>query len=659
MRTLLPRLAAPLSLGLLLACGGSHEDSPMSYPNDGDPGTRSTRLAVSQPGELARYVQARLRARGSDAGPVSTTVVLAPSATAAPPPRSSTTLQEAGVDEPDLLQSDGNALYTMHSAAGTAEVDAYARDSAGRAVKVGTVPLPGDDAIVVDGAGMVLGSGNQALAAITRRWHRAFDGGVVCPAICPPQNWAAMPILHSSVAVQRLDVSDPAAVRAGTRLDIDGDLVAGRRVGDTLVLVTQHWPRLPVDALPAGASAALREAAIASTTAAHVLPTMRRNGGAPAPMLADTDCWTQPTNGSTNIVVTTVTLLDLRAADLAPKSRCFVGGSEALYMTPDSLYLATTRWVYTATGGGSPIAYPAEIRTDIHKFALAGGDISYRASGEVAGHLGWEPAFNSYRFSEWNGDLRVISFTGTTGWLPTTDPTASNATPPSPARLTVLRERSSDQSLQPVATLPNAQHPEPLGKPGEQLRAVRFIGTRGYVVTFRSIDPLYVLDLADPADPRVAGALEVPGFSDQLLPMADGLLLGVGRDVDGNGRTAGVKVALFDVRNPALPGQLASITMGAAGSSTALDGSPHGINWLTQGNVARVALPAALTGSDWTGLMQGLRRFEVDTAARTLRQLQALGVAAPGGEGWYQDRSLQIGGQVYYLRGGTLSTFDW
>jgi len=181
-------------------------------------------------------------------------------------------------------------------------------------------------------------------------------------------------------------------------------------------------------------------------------------------------------------------------------------------------------------------------------------------------------------------------------------------------------------------------------------------------VTFRSIDPLYVLDLADPTDPRVAGSLEVPGFSDQLLPMADGLLLGVGRDINAAGRQGGVKVALFDTRNPAQPQQLDSLTLGDSGSYTALDSSPHGINWLTKNGVARVALPTWLShvnGANFS-YQRGLQRFEVDLAARTLRSLGLFELDAPLVNSWVGDqRSVQIADQVYFLHDGTLSTYDW
>ncbi len=664
MKTITSALAAAIALAAALAaCGGGGGDAAPAAE-----GSRSTALAVSRPGELASYVQERLREReaaspGAGGNPAAGgDMIPAPVATASPPPRSSTTLQEAGVDEPDLLQSDGQHFYALDATQAQPQLRTYARGTDGQAQPLQSLPLAIEGAISTSVEGMVLDTSARALAAVSQRWHRSDEGGVICADICPANAVSIWPMwMRSSVAVQRVDVSVPGAATAGDTISIDGQLVASRRIGDTLVLVSSWTPRLPVDALPHTATAAERAQAIARTSAADVLPRMRRNGGDATALLSDTDCWTQPANGSTHVQVTTITLFDLRAPTLAPRSRCFVGGTEALYMSPDNLYLATTRWSYPRNS--ATISYPPEVKTDIHKFALSAGELAYRASGEVPGHLGWNPAQNSYRFSEWNGDLRLITYTGSFGWATAAD---ANGMPASPARLTVLRERASDQTLQPVATLPNAQRPEPLGKPGEQVYAVRFIGPRGYVVTFRVIDPLYVLDLANPADPRVTGALEVPGVSEHLYPLADGLLLGVGRDVTNTGRMGGVKVALFDTSDAAAPREISSVTMGGAGSHSAVDQSAHGLNWLTLQGVARIALPVNLaepaggSGSFTSTWQRGLQRFEVDLAARSLRTLTMVGADAEVGDGWVgQDRSLQIGEMVYHLRAGVLKGHGW
>ena len=98
---------------------------------------------------------------------------------------------------------------------------------------------------------------------------------------------------------------------------------------------------------------------------------------------------------------------------------------------------------------------------------------------------------------------------------------------------------------------------------GEQIYAVRMIGAVGYVVTYRRTDPLFTLDLGDPTAPKVVGELEIPGYSAYLHPVGDGLLLGVGRDGDADGRVAGAQVSLFDVSDPARPARLDQVALGS------------------------------------------------------------------------------------------------
>ena len=656
----LTRTAALTALALgLAACGsGGGSDPPAATGGAG--------LSASQPGELALYVQGRLRvlnAQGrlaaSDAfGSLPPTATAAQPATggaagaAAPAARSSTLLQEAGVDEADLLQTDGRYLYTVQpQPGGGPRLAIYERAADGRAVALGSLALASDGALSLNTEGMVFSSDQRALAVISQHWTPT-PGADICSGLCitiMPQ-W-----MRSSVSVQRVDVSTPAAATAGERINIDGFLIDSRRIGDALYVVTSHRPVLAAQNLAASATAAERESAIAQLSAADLLPRLRRNGGASEPLLADTDCYLQAANASSAVQFTTITVFDLRSATLARSSRCFVGGSEALYMSTANLYVATTRWTYA--GDMAALVYPAQVQTDIHKFALGSNGVAYRGTGQVDGHLGWDREKKSYRLSEYNGDLRVLSFTGELGWVTVTD---AAGTAPSPARLTVLRERSSDQTLQPVATLPNSTRPGAIGKPGEQVYAVRFVGERAYVVTFRRTDPLYVLDLANPADPKAVGELEIAGFSEYLYPLANNLLLGVGRDADSAGRVTGLKVALFDIANPALPTQRAALSLGTTGSSSALDFSRHGLNMLVQGNVARVALPASLTSAPYANAVHGLQRLEVDTAAYTLRALPMVGVLdtnlfAP----LWLERSAQIGDTVYYLANGSLGSYAW
>lgn len=660
--------AAPLALLLgLAACGGGG-----SSGSDQGGGT-SHATAVSQPGELTAFVQQRLRrlnasgqlggtAAGGDLIPTTLMPVTTASPTADATPRSSTLVQEAGVDEADLLLSDGTQLYTLQSSvAGGATLTSYRRGSDGTAARLAALSLPSDGASSLDSDGMVLADDLRSLTVVARAWTLGPP-----PLGCTEACAALMPYwMNSSVQVQRVDVSNPAAPVLNERVQIDGTLVDSRRIGNRLVVVSTWRPTLLPQALPAGATAAEREAAIAALRADDLLPRLRRNGASRAssePLMAETDCYVRDSVAATDMQLTTVTVFDLASPTLARSSRCFVGGTEALYMSASHLYLATTRWELPADRAG--LGYPADVRTDIHKFALdtagsGAGPITWRASGSVAGHLGWDREKAPYRFSEWNGDLRVLSFTGSLGWFGS-DHTGGTA--PSPATLTVLRENTADNSLRAVATLPNSARPAPLGKPGEQVYAVRFLGERAYVVTFRRTDPLYVLDLSNPADPQAVGALELAGFSEAFYPLTSGQLLGVGRDADSDGRATGLKFALFDVSDPTRPSQRAALTLGSTGSYSALDGSRHGLNLLQRGSVARVALPVALTLTPYAGYQQGLLKLEVDTAAGSIRSLGVVGAGTAGTAGstpLWQQRSVQIGDLLYFLGNGALSTLSW
>jgi Beta propeller domain len=399
-----------------------------------------------------------------------------------------------------------------------------------------------------------------------------------------------------------------------------------------------------------------------------ILPTVQIDGGRAESLVADTDCYVQTKNASLTLQVTTITAIDLNSPTLQRNSRCFVGGNEAIYVSPSNVYVATTRYTYDKDKANPSIwIYPVNFTTDFHKFAIDGLNVRYKASGEAKGQLGWEQDKKSYRMSEHNDDLRVITFTGSTGWWGSPEGNAS------PATLTVLREQADAAAtkLNAIATLPNSNRPQPLGVPGEQIYAVRFIGDRGYVVTFRRTDPLYVLDLSDPADPKTVGELKAPGFSDYLFPIGRDLVLGVGKDATENGVVQGVKVGLIDVSDVKNPKEIATRTIGKAWSSSALDYSSHGINLFTQGDVTRIALPILVRDDGYWARYQGLHRFEVDARSKTLADKPyVLGTTFPANTYWYSDptlqnfniateRSVQIGAQVYYLTGGEIKSSNW
>jgi hypothetical protein len=236
--------------------------------------------------------------------------------------------------------------------------------------------------------------------------------------------------------------------------------------------------------------------------------------------------------GFGSLVVLTADLSDgLRLKD----SLSVFTDATTVYASTDRMAVATPRWPTIDPASGMPQPEDS-YRTALHTFDITDPDrTDYVASGSVDGHL-----LNQYSLSEYDGYLRVATTDGSP-WA------FAEGMPESESFVTVLDEQ--DGRLVEVGKVGG------LGR-GEQIFAVRFLGDRGYVVTFRQIDPLYTLDLSDPTNPTVEGELKIPGFSNYLHPLDDGLLMGVGMDGDESGVVQGAVVSLFDVSDPANPIQL-------------------------------------------------------------------------------------------------------
>jgi uncharacterized secreted protein with C-terminal beta-propeller domain len=135
----------------------------------------------------------------------------------------------------------------------------------------------------------------------------------------------------------------------------------------------------------------------------------------------------------------------------------------------------------------------------------------------------------------------------------------------------------------------------------ERIYSVRFEGDHGYVVTFRQTDPFYTLDLSDPFDPRVAGELKLPGYSSYLQEIGPGLVIGLGRDADENGRVNGLKLSVFDTSDLANPREVSStaLTTGSMFEWSAAEGDHHAISWFPAQGI--LAVPVTTYDSNWNG----------------------------------------------------------
>ena len=444
-----------------------------------------------------------------------------------------TNVQVAGVDESDIVKTDGEHLYI-------ARLDRLhvAKIREGGVDFIASLRIGGRHG----GAGgprELLISGNTLLA-IGSSFDDAVHFGLGSRA----------PRRADRIWVYEIDISDPASPRIIRSLHSYGSFSTARLVGSSVRLVLEAAPQ--IDFFHSGfySSAGTAESGenwedwIERAPLSDWLPRFAmidhrnfswRTGYTVAcervHLPADGDLIAPGPLSLSAFGLTTLITFDLSGDEGISRwgSTAIAADEEAVYATSSSLYVAS---LDTAED------------TAIHRFDLSDpAEPAYDATATVRGNL-----INQFAMSEYDGHLRVAA----TNWR--TWPTESS--------VTVFDVGDDLKEVGKVTGL----------GPTESIFAVRFLGDRGFVVTFRQVDPLYVLDLSDPTAPAVTGELKIPGFSRYLHPLGGGLLLGVGQDADPEtGWAEGLQVSLFDVSDPAAPAQIARLPLGRAESAAEFD----------------------------------------------------------------------------------------
>jgi beta propeller domain-containing protein len=448
----------------------------------------------------------------------------APASSPAAPDHSPTNVQEAGVDEPDIVKADGSRLFAI--AAG----------------KLRAVDLTGAEPRLL-GSISLEGSGHQLLLHGDRLLVVSGSYGEVEPL----RGEGVQPV-KSEALLAEVDVSDPAAMRVVRTLTVDGSHVSSRLNGVTARVVVASQPRalgLPTATESGAEDASATQERLKRSRTSHWLPSYvlrnRRTGRSARHRLVRCRAVRRAASFS-GLDTLTVLTIDLAKGLTPVDSDGLMTDAQTVYASPESLYVATQRWVDPSVParqvGGS---------TAIHKFATGERDRTvYRASGEVPGFL-----LNQFSLSEHRGFLRVAS-TAEPVWL------EQGAGRESESFVTVLEDRSG--RLVEVGRVGG------LGR-GERIHSVRFIGDAGFVVTFRQTDPLYTVDLSNPSRPAVLGELKILGYSAYLHPIGNDLLLGVGQDATEQGRALGTQISLFDISDLRRPARLHQRAVGSASSS--------------------------------------------------------------------------------------------
>jgi uncharacterized secreted protein with C-terminal beta-propeller domain len=477
---------------------------------------------------------------------------------ASTPQHSTTNVHEAGVDEPDVVKTDGRRVVTVSR--GVLRV----LDTATRRI-TGSVRLL--DKEQMWSPANLLVQGDRAL--------------VIVPDVYATDVKRIPYPMPSQPSTRFVLVDLAGAPRVLSSELVSGSYVDARMVGSTVRLVARSVPEIKYPQILGNPSEQQLQkrtrAAVLRAPLSAWLPSYRiTEGGTTSSRTVECGQVSHPRDytGTSMLTVYTVDLTG-RLGDVKPITLAADG--DIVYGTTTSLYVASNpHWFYAVpmaasvpSGTGKPVPpktpqQPPE-QTQIHRFDITGdGAPRYVASGSVPGRL-----LNQYSLSDYDGYLRVATTSGLSDQ----------------AQQSAVYELNAD-------TMARAGAVSGLGK-GQRIYSVRFIGAVGYVVTFRQVDPLYTLDLSDPAHPRVAGELELTGYSAYLSPAGDGRLIGVGQEASTQGRTTGLQVALFDVHDPAHPKRLAQLVKNAFHSNAEWD--PHAfLYWPATGT-------AVLPVNSWDG----------------------------------------------------------
>jgi hypothetical protein len=559
--------------------------------------------------------------------------VAVPAAAAGPSEYTTTNSQVEGVGEADFVQNDGTRIAVLAgnqlhlarswppeslSVAASAPVEGWPHD----------LFLAGDRAVVFSAVYV----------------PRALEGtAYACPAIqggpaadFPCGYWA-----HDVVKVTTFDVSDLAAPKLLSEAYLPGSYVSARRIGDRVRLVTSDALPFPDGVIlwasvPPGATDEQRRAAIDDQAArnealirARTLEdwlrrvTIRRPGQ-PDVVVAHACTDFERPSSAVRPGILTVATYDVPTASLVSRTSVLAEPGE-VYASTETLYVATPHWWWWPEPGQRDATY-------LHAFDIRDPDRAvYAGSGVVDGVVR-----DQYGLDEHEGALRVVT---------TVSERVDDGTPWGTIR---TAGRLSVLALQGGALALVGETPEFGG--GERVFGTRLMGSRGFVITARQIDPLFTFDLSDPASPTVVGELEMPGFISYLHPIDDTHLLGVGREPAAGGWPMQLKIALFDVADLAHPIDAATALVGEGWSWSDALWNPKAFTWF--GARSLLAIPFVDYGSSF---VSDLRLFHVDAAtgiqpAGTLSMADVyLGVNAPYGWYWspYVRRSILADDFVY------------
>lgn len=359
-----------------------------------------------------------------------------------------------------------------------------------------------------------------------------------------------------TTVVIEVDLSSPDNLQIVNTMNIDGRYISARSIGETGRIAVTSPPKDLGFLYPSNQNAteqateANREL-ITNSTLEDWLPTYTltsSEGTSSTGNLVSCENIHAPSEFA-GFDMLSIVSLDLGESLSEPTGGAAVMATgDTVYASADRMYVTSNVWLPPTIDEQERGLWEEQYETAIHRFSIAGdGPALYEASGSVDGHL-----LNQFSMNDRDGTFFVATTSGTPWGEGDTD------------NKIIAMQIDGDQLVE-------VGRVDDLGLEGERIFSVRYVDDVAYLVTFRQTDPFYVVDLADPTNMSVLGELKIPGFSSYLHPITDSLVLGVGQDASDDGFTTGTKISLFDVSDPSDPREVDVWTMENAGSNAEFD----------------------------------------------------------------------------------------
>jgi uncharacterized secreted protein with C-terminal beta-propeller domain len=398
------------------------------------------------------------------------------------------------------------------------------------------------------------------------------------------------------------DVSDPATPALVENVTVSGNYVGSRMIGHVATLVVQDYLYL----VDNGTSV--------------VLPTIWTDGVPRNLTYADIGYFADSEGSNAETIVLSIDL----ATPTPPSFESFLTrGVYQMYVSATNLYLGGVEWE------ANPDRTVVAESTTVHKVSIDGAP-HYVCSVRIPGTI-----LNQFSMDEASTVLRVATTLGQ--WTPE-------------GRATSAAVFTFDDLLMNLGSLTGLA-------PGERVFSARFLGPRAYLVTYRQVDPLFVLDVSDPRAPRVLGFLKIPGVSDYLHPLDGTHLIGLGRDdPGGTGRLHGIKLSLFDVADVEHPAEVSSFVIGSAEAEWASSEAQFDHKaFLLVPDPALVVIPVTIYRWDGTSPSYWYGAYAVEVSPQGGFRLHGTIDHDAGNDSMYWSsqvrRSLTIGDVLYTVSG--------